>query len=392
MAFKNRRLYNIYIYNFVPRHFVITNSTHVREPYIHTQHYQKKKKKKPGMSEVVGNGLKTFDAFPKVASSYSIKSTRGGFVTVLLGVSCLFLIWLQLAEYIGGVEEHQFWVDREIARELQINVDITVNMPCDALTINVQDASLDRLFAHEILTFDPAILDFSGSHLVEENQPYDSLHRVIKKAKKSKFKGRKDRKKQKKNEAGSACRIYGQLPVTRVQGDLHITAKGYGYMDRRVLSPDQLNFTHVIDEFSFGEYYPKLVNPLDETHSIATNNFQSFQYFLSVVRTHYKSSSTGYRVDTNQYAVTEQKRTPETSGGQPPGLFFKYDFEPLALTITDTRMPFTQWLVRLVNVIGGMVVTTGWLYKLSEGPLTRFLGKTKLRTGMLDSYSKPGTE
>lgn len=317
-----------------------------------------------------------------MSSSYSIKSSRGGFVTVLLGISCLFLIWVQLAEYIGGVEEHQFWVDKEVARDLQINIDVTVAMPCEGLTVNALDASRDRLFAHELLNFDATTLDTSSSHLVVDNQPYDTLHRVLKRARKSKF------KKKKKNRQGDSCRIYGSIPVTRVQGDLHITAKGYAYFDRRVLGVDQLNFTHVIDEFSFGEYYPKLVNPLDDTYSVAASNMQSFQYFLSVVRTHYKSYSTGYTVDTNQYAVTEQKRTPDTSSGQPPGLFFKYDFEPLALTITDTRMPFTQWLVRLVNIIGGLVVCTGWLYKLSENTLSRLFGKTKLHTGMLD---KPQT-
>jgi endoplasmic reticulum-Golgi intermediate compartment protein 2 len=26
-----------------------------------------------------------------------------------------------------------------------------------------------------------------------------------------------------------------------------------------------MNFTHIIDEFSFGEFFPKIVNPLDDT-------------------------------------------------------------------------------------------------------------------------------
>ena len=28
---------------------------------------------------------------------------------------------------------------------------------------------------------------------------------------------------------------------------------------------EEINFTHFIDEFSFGEYFPKIVNPLDYT-------------------------------------------------------------------------------------------------------------------------------
>jgi hypothetical protein len=28
---------------------------------------------------------------------------------------------------------------------------------------------------------------------------------------------------------------------------------------------EEINFTHIIDEFSFGEYFPAIVNPLDYT-------------------------------------------------------------------------------------------------------------------------------
>jgi hypothetical protein len=33
----------------------------------------------------------------------------------------------------------------------------------------------------------------------------------------------------------------------------------------RPLANKEINFTHIIDEFSFGEYFPKIVNPLDDT-------------------------------------------------------------------------------------------------------------------------------
>jgi len=31
----------------------------------------------------------------------------------------------------------------------------------------------------------------------------------------------------------------------------------------------EINFTHIIDELSFGEFYPNIDNPLDSTHEIA---------------------------------------------------------------------------------------------------------------------------
>lgn len=89
----------------------------------------------------------------KVSSSYSIRSTRGGYATILLTVGCLFFIWIQFAEYLGGIEEHQFTVDKDVGRDMQINVDMTVAIHCDKISVNVLDKSMDRLIVSELLKF-----------------------------------------------------------------------------------------------------------------------------------------------------------------------------------------------------------------------------------------------
>lgn len=118
----------------------------------------------------------------------------------------------------------------------------------------------------------------------------------------------------------------------------------------------------------------------------------AFQYFLSVVPTTYKSSTTGRTIVTNQYAVTEFFQD-MTERFNPPGLFFKYDIEPVALTITDTRLPFSQFLVRLVNIIGGVVVCTSAFYRLSEHFLSSFFGRrfqsqNDAKDGIIDQKEK----
>ena len=40
-----------------------------------------------------------------------------------------------------------------------------------------------------------------------------------------------------------------------------------------------LNFTHRIDEFSFGTHYPKLVNPLDDSVEITEKRKLKFKCF-----------------------------------------------------------------------------------------------------------------
>ena len=58
--------------------------------------------------------------------------------------------------------------------------------------------------------------------------------------------------------------MYGSMQVNRVQADFHITAKGHGYFaPGEHVEHQRFNFSHVVNELSFGEYYPKLENPLD---------------------------------------------------------------------------------------------------------------------------------
>lgn len=69
-------------------------------------------------------------------------------------------------------------------------------------------------------------------------------------------------------------------------------------------------------------------------------------------------------VFTNQYAVTEQSHhVPENAV---PGIFVKFDIEPIQLTIAEEWSSFPSLFIRLVNVISGVLVAGGWLYTMSE--------------------------
>lgn len=142
---------------------------------------------------------------------------------------------------------------------------------------------------------------------------------------------------------------------------------------------------------SFGPFYPSLTNPLDRTVATTEDHFYKYQYYLSVVPTIYttdlkalrsidkyhESPSSGsdgldkhpYRysknhVFTNQYAVTEQSHpVPEN---QVPGIFIKFDIEPILLTIAEEWSSIPKLFVRLVNVISGILVAGGWCFQLTE--------------------------
>lgn len=145
-------------------------------------------------------------------------------------------------------------------------------------------------------------------------------------------------------------------------------------------------------ELSFGPFYPTLVNPLDDTTASTENHFHKFQYYLSIVPTVYTtdpkalrkqidvheesptSGEDGLRVHpkryakdtvfTNQFAVTEQSHA--VSEHSVPGIFIKYDIEPIMLTISEDWASVPSLFIRIVNVVSGVLVTGGWLFTMSE--------------------------
>ncbi|KAE8354794.1 endoplasmic reticulum vesicle transporter-domain-containing protein [Aspergillus coremiiformis] len=157
----------------------------------------------------------------------------------------------------------------------------------------------------------------------------------------------------------------------------------------------------MVTELSFGPHYPTLLNPLDKTIATTESHYYKYQYFLSVVPTIYSkgnqaaldsiiysSSRPAHSknvIFTNQYAATSQSATLPESPYYTPGIFFKYNIEPILLLISEERNSFLSLLIRLVNTVSGVMVTGGWVYQLAGwvGELVR--KKRRARSeGVLD--------
>lgn len=152
----------------------------------------------------------------------------------------------------------------------------------------------------------------------------------------------------------------------------------------------------MISELSFGPHYPTLLNPLDKTIAAADSHYYKYQYFLSVVPTIYSKGSensvdayaaahgsvhpqnTKNMVFTNQYAVTSQSDAIPENPNFVPGIFFKYNIEPILLLINQHRGSFLTLVIRLVNTVAGVLVAGGWLYQMS-GWWTEVMGRRRER-------------
>jgi hypothetical protein len=71
-----------------------------------------------------------------------------------------------------------------------------------------------------------------------------------------------------------------------------------------------------------------------------------------------------HAIKTNQYAVTSQSHVvPEN---YVPGIFVKFDIEPITLTIAEEWGGFFSLLIRLVNVVSGVMVAGGWIWQMYD--------------------------
>ncbi|KAF2140642.1 uncharacterized protein K452DRAFT_319546 [Aplosporella prunicola CBS 121167] len=328
-------------------------------------------------------GLKAFDAFPKTKPTYLTQTQSGANWTLLLLVTCAWLSISEAMRWWVGTTSHTFSVEKGVGHDLQLNLDIVVAMRCQDLHVNVQDASGDRILAGETLKKDHTRWqNWKGGHALAHDAnslaakyEEEDVHDYLGAAKKKKFP-----KTPRFRGTPNACRIYGSLEGNKVQGDFHITARGHGYLEFGLehLEHNQFNFSHVVNELSFGPFYPSLTNPLDNTIEYTPtpdDHFYKFQYYLSVVPTVFTDTSS--TIVTNQYAVTEQSHG--VSEVSVPGIFFKYDIEPIMLTIAEENGGFLALLIRLVNVVSGVMVAGGWCFRIGEA-LVEVWGKRNKRS------------
>lgn len=340
--------------------------------------------------------VRTFDAFPKVDAQHTVRSSRGGFSTLLTIGMTLLIVWIEVGGFLGGYVDHQFTVDDEVRSDMLINIDLLVAMPCEFIHTNVVDITNDRFLAGEMLNFEGTHFYVPQPFVVNnENNDHETpdLDHIMQENIKAEFRviGAKV------NQGAPACHIFGSIPVNRVSGDFHITGKGLGYRDRLFVPFESLNFSHAISEFSYGDFYPLINNPLDFTAKITEEKLQAYKYYSKIVPTIYEKL--GIVIDTNQYSLTEQHQAYKiTPRGRPeliPGIFFHYDFEPIKLIISERRLSFLQFVARLGTIIGGLVVLAGYTFKVYDKTLRLLFGRKyadkdteKRQGGLLDNEEK----
>lgn len=325
--------------------------------------------------------FKEFDAFPKIPDTYTETSTSGGTVSILVFIFLSILVISEFAYYSATIKEYTFGVDTTADQKLMINIDITVAMECEDVGADVLDLSGSSVDTQTQLKMDPTYFRLSKN----QKQWLDALQAVRGNGEGYRtindvhimnkvfgdvlptYMPEKDNK-EFEGEDFNACRVHGSIEVNKVAGNFHFTAgksiphpRGHAHLSSLV-SELNYNFSHRIDLLSFGVPHPGIINPLDGDLMTTTNAYQMFQYYIKIVPTNVDTFSR--KMLTNQYSVTQRSR--EISHGRGshgvPGIFFKYDLHPICVNVLEKHREFSQFLVRLCGIIGGVFATSGMLH------------------------------
>ena len=151
------------------------------------------------------------------------------------------------------------------------------------------------------------------------------------------------------------CMAYGKLKVDAIEGGFHL-APGVNVIDNfehlHDVSPieNTLNLSHEIDHLTFGSSFGD--SPLDHTRVVQRNPGKyHYRYNLKAVPT-IVTSTDGTTTRGFQYTVNFAE-LPVKGGRYGPGIFFVYNFAPVAVVVKPDRCKFPIFIARCVSIIGG---------------------------------------
>lgn len=326
--------------------------------------------------------VKELDAFSKVPEDYQQVSASGGTLALLTFSLIAILVVSEVRFFLKSRMRYQYDVDADLNSKLQINADLTVAMHCSHIGADVVDISGDAAVNYDSsIKTDPVYFEMS----LEERSWHNSIRKVREAVAgeqalqevllQTGYQGLNHVRPAptKTEKPFDACRIHGSVTVNKVAGNFHVTMgqnipfnRGHAHISIMGRGVAQ-NFSHRIDHFSFGVPGAGVVNPLDGDERITNDSKKLYQYFLQVVPTKINTYRT--KLDTYQYAVTEQERSIDHNQGSHgiAGIFFKYELSSLVVSIDEYHDPYWQLLVRLCGIIGGVFATSGLLHLCLSG-------------------------
>ena len=332
--------------------------------------------------------LAWLDAYPKTLPEFKRRTTSGAVITLATATLVLLLSAVEVADFARLKTVESLSVDTSRDKKLRVNVNITFPaLPCAILTVDALDLSSNhvRYVSRALKKYRldkkgkliPALGTPSRKLLSAHNDGHpmdgireklgDSSNMMLSKILREIMQGNsqhqqmlKKHQDELRTHLGEGCHVEGHVVLKRVAGSIHflLDEEDISTLMAVFQDSDQLNVSHIIHSISFGEPYPGMFNPLDD--SIKKLDHGSFvQYFIKVVPTLFESIS-GAVIDTNQYTYTELVRASEQVR-KVPAVHFNYEISPIMAIFSEQRKSLGSFLTQLCAIVGGVIAAAGML-------------------------------
>ncbi|KAH9098036.1 hypothetical protein LEN26_016775 [Aphanomyces euteiches] len=352
--------------------------------------------------------LKKVDVYPKLHREFKVQTEAGATVSIVTMVIMVILFLSELRDFLTVNKHEHMVVDTSTTEKLQINFDISYPaLTCREAHMNAMDVAGDlQVNMHHTVyktrlaadgtpigeamthvpnahpeTFEPVPEGYCGScygnkHPAgltccntcdEVKEAFMTGEKTLDDAEQTEQCLRERGKEEANSQPGEGCRLHGTMFVNRVAGNFHVglgrTFHRQGRLVHQFLPGQQFSYnsSHIIHELYFGESYPGMARPLDNTAKTADRGGAVYQYFLKIVPTIYNDGyTTRY---SNQFSYTQQTRYLDPWGSMSvlPGVFFIFDLSAFVVQVDATTVPFTHFLMRICAIIGGMVSIAGFI-------------------------------
>lgn len=322
--------------------------------------------------------LRELDAFTKIDPSHCKPSFTGAVTTVVM-YSLVFLLTLhQVVHYFTSTTvTYKNMVDATNDGVVPVQIDIVVGSPCSKLCVELTEVGLQAVDITNQLQLENVQPDQSKStRVVDEKSSDDELY--------NKFL----QKIFQFNPAESSCRIHGSLKIRKCSGFISISSQKIyisSLFGGIFLSDPSLNYSHKVNRFSFGPRVKDsrhINNGMEKNQEVVVKELRSFSYFVSIVPTRYRSLLTD--TTTYQHSVSQFVKNVENSIGK-PGIFVRYEFDPMSLDICITRADVRILLVRFLGIVGGIFTLSRVIYMIVDF----ILSKVKPSIDEIDDENEP---
>ena len=324
--------------------------------------------------------IKQFDAFPKVEEDYQRQSSSGGCVTIAIFLALSLLTFYEISSFITSDLYYEYSIDRDFENKVFFNVDIVIPMVCDFLGPDLLDAAGGQIKSSTVLSEQPA--KFQMSKRQEKwfetrkklrartgEDLYSSLNDIFRTQKTSLTPFPSINDDEIPNSEFDSCRIFGSVPVNKVSGNFHIFIgkaishpMGHSHLNA-FIGKQAYNFSHRINNLSFGDK-SSMVNSLEAEIVLTEEKEIMYMYFLRVVPTIFRTSKHSTEL-AYQYSVTQLNRV-VTPGKRHThsGIIFKYEFDPVVVTVREREKSFWHFIIQLCGIVGGIFATSGLMHSL----------------------------